>query len=322
MRAPCGGGALMRRIVIDTDPGKDDAVAILLALAAPEELEVVSFVSVAGNVPLARTTENTLALAELAGRTDIPVYPGCTRPMARAAITAEHVHGETGLQGLVLPPASAAPQAQHGVDHLVDLLLREPAGSITLCLLGPATNLAMALVKAPEIAPRIAEVVWMAGARSEGGNVTPAAEYNVYADPEAAAVLLASGVPLTMLPLDATHQVLMTRDRLLALRDVDTAAARAACTMFGDADGTPQRERERDGIPLHDPCVIAFLLQPSLFAGRHINVAVETGSALSLGMTVADWFHVTGRTPNATWINAADADGFFALLHDRLARLP
>jgi purine nucleosidase len=312
----------MRRIVIDTDPGKDDAVAILLALAAPEELEIVSITSVAGNVPLARTTENALALLELGGRTDVPVYPGCTRPMMRPPVTAEHVHGETGLQGLVLPSAIAAPQPQHGVDHLIDLLLREAPGSITLCLLGPATNLAMALVKAPEIAPRIAEVVWMAGARSEGGNVTPAAEYNVYADPEAAAVLLASGVKLTLLPLDLTHQVLMTRDRLLDLRKVDTAAAHAVCTMFGDADGNPQRERERDGIPLHDPCVIAHLLDPALFRGRLINVAVETVSPISLGMTVADWFHVSGRDPNVTWLNEADADRFFALLHDRLSRLP
>ncbi|MBO1077672.1 nucleoside hydrolase [Roseomonas haemaphysalidis] len=312
----------MRRIVIDTDPGKDDAVAILLALAAPEELEIVSITSVAGNVPLARTTENALALLELGGRTDVPVFPGCTRPMVRPAVTAEHVHGETGLQGLVLPAAVAAPQSRHAVDHLVELLLREPAGSITLCLLGPATNLAMALVKAPEIAPRIAEIVWMAGARSEGGNVSPAAEYNVYADPEAAAVLLASGVPLTLLPLDLTHQVLMTRDRLLELRAVDTAAARAVCTMFGDADGNPQRERERDGIPLHDPCVIAHLMDPVLFRGRLINVAVETASPLTAGMTVADWFGATDRAPNATWLNEADADRFFALLRERLSRLP
>jgi purine nucleosidase len=312
----------MRRIIIDTDPGKDDAVAILLALAAPEELELVSITTVAGNVPLTRTTANALALLELCGRPGLPVFPGCARPMIRLPVTAEHVHGETGLQGLVLPEAQAPAQPRHAVDHLIEALLREPAGSITLCLLGPATNLAMALVKTPEIAPRIGEVVWMAGARSEGGNVTPAAEYNVYADPEAAAVLLDSGVPLTMLPLDLTHQVLMTRDRLLALRKIGTAAARAVATMFGDADGNPQREREKDGIPLHDPCVIAHLLDPALFRGRRINVAVETASPISLGMSVADWFHVTGRPPNALWLNEADADRFFNLLFTRLARLP
>jgi purine nucleosidase len=312
----------MRRIIIDTDPGKDDAVAILLALAAPEELELVSITTVAGNVPLSRTTANALALLELGGRAGVPVFPGCARPMIRPPVTAEHVHGETGLQGLVLPEAQAPAQPQHAVDHLIEVLLREPAGSITLCLLGPATNLAMALVKVPEIAPRISEVVWMAGARSEGGNVTPAAEYNVYADPEAAAVLLDSGVPLTMLPLDLTHQVLMTRDRLLALRKVETAAARAVAVMFGDADGNPQREREKEGIPLHDPCVIAHLLDPALFSGRRINVAVETASPISLGMSVADWFHVTGRPRNAVWLNEADADRFFDLLFARLARLP
>jgi purine nucleosidase len=313
---------MTRRIIIDTDPGKDDAVAILLALAAPEALELLSVVTVAGNVPLSRTTANALALLELGGRAQVPVHAGCARPMVRPPITAEHVHGDTGLQGLVLAEARAAAQPQHGVDHLIEVLLQEPPGSITLCLLGPATNLAMALVKAPEIAPRIGEVVWMAGARSEGGNVTPAAEYNVYADPEAAAVLLESGVPLTLLPLDLTHQVLMTRDRLLELRTIDTAAARAVAVMFGDADGNPQRERERDGIPLHDPCVIAHLLGPALFAGRKIHVAVETASPLSLGMTVADWFGVTDRAPNATWLNQADSEGFFTLLFERLARLP
>jgi purine nucleosidase len=312
---------MTRRIIIDTDPGKDDAVAILLALAAPEALEVVSVVTVAGNVPLSRTTANALSLLELGGRPHVPVFAGCARPMVRPPVTAEHVHGDTGLQGLVLPETQAAARPQHGVDHLVETLLREPAGSITLCLLGPATNLAMALVKAPEIGARIGEVVWMAGARSEGGNVTPAAEYNVYADAEAAAVLLGSGVPLTLLPLDLTHQVLMTRERLLELRKIDTAAARAVAVMFGDADGNPQREREREGIPLHDPCVIAHLLEPGLFQGRRINVAVETASALSLGMTVADWFHVTGRPANAMWLNHADANGFFRLLFGRLARL-
>jgi len=313
---------MARKIIIDTDPGKDDAVAILLALAAPEELEVVSLTAVAGNVPLARTEGNARALLELGGRPEIPVYAGCARPMVRPAVTAEHIHGDTGLQGLMLPEARFPACPEHAVQHLIATLRAAPPGEITLCLLGPATNLAMALVQAPDIAPRIAEVVWMAGARSEGGNVTPAAEYNVHADPDAAEVLLSSGIPLTLLPLDLTHQVRLTRERLLRLREIDTAAARAVAVMFSDADGNPQREREEEGIPLHDPCVIAHLLRPELFRGRRINVEVETASPLTLGMTVADWFRATTRPSNALWLNEADAEGFFSLLLERLARLP
>jgi len=311
---------MARKIIIDTDPGKDDAVAILLALASPLELELLALVAVAGNVPLACTESNARRLLELGGRTDIPVYAGCARPMVRPPITAEHVHGDTGLHGLVLPEPKAPLMPQHGVDYLVDTLRGAAPGEITLCLLGPATNVAMALVKAPDIAARMAEVVWMAGGRSEGGNTTPAAEYNVHADPDAAKVLLDSGIKLTLLPLDLTHQVRLTPERLARLQRVDTAASRAMAALFANAGDAPARERE--GSPLHDPCVIAYLLQPELFAGRHINIAVETASPLTLGMTVADWFGVTSRPANATFLTQADADGFFGLLFERLARLP
>jgi purine nucleosidase len=240
--------------------------------------------------------------------------------MVRPPITAEHVHGDTGLRGLHLPEPKAPLMPQHGVDYLADTLRNAAPGEITLCLLGPATNVAMALVKAPDIGPRIAEVVWMAGARSEGGNTTPAAEYNVHADPDAAKVLLDSGIPLTLLPLDLTHQVRLAPARLARLRRIDTAAARAVTALFSHAGHAPPRER--DGSPLHDPCVIAHLLRPGLFTGRHINVAVETSSPLTLGMTVADWFGVTSRPANAMFLTQADADGFFDLLFERLARLP
>jgi len=310
---------MARKVIIDTDPGRDDAVAILLALAAPQELELLAFVAVAGNVPLARTESNARRLLELGGRPDIPVYAGCARPLVRPPITAEHVHGGTGLHGLDLPEPRVALRPEHGVDYLIETLRASAPGEITLCLLGPATNLAVALVKAPDIGPRIAEAVWMAGARSEGGNVSPAAEYNVHADPDAAQVVLDSGVPLTLLPLDLTHQVRLTEARLARLRRIDTAAARAVAALFSGDDGAALHGGL--GGPLHDPCVIAHLLRPGLFAGRAINVTVETASPLTLGMTVADWFGVTGRPANANWLNRADADGFFDLLFERLARL-
>jgi purine nucleosidase len=303
---------MARKIIIDTDPGKDDAVAILLALASLSELELLALVAVAGNVPLTRTEGNARRLLELGGRPDIPVYAGCARPLVRPPITAEHVHGDSGLRGLELPEPGAPVQPEHGVDFLIGALRAAAPGEITLCLLGPATNLAMALVKAPDIAARIAEVVWMAGARSAGGNTTPAAEYNVHADPDAAKVLLDSGVPLTLLPLDLTRQVRLMPTRMARLRQIDTASARAMATLFADDDDAP----------LHDPCVIAHLLRPGLFTGQRINVDVETASPLTLGMTVADWFGVTGRPANAMWLSQADADGFFSLLFERLARLP
>lgn len=309
-----------RKVIIDTDPGKDDAVAILLALASPLELEVLALVAVAGNVPLARTEGNARRILALGGQPSIPVYAGCARPMVRPPILAEHVHGETGLHGLDLPDPTVPLRPEHGVDYLVDTLRAAAPGEVTLCLLGPATNLAMALVKAPDVAPRIAEVVWMAGARTEGGNVTPAAEYNVHADPDAAQVVLDSGIPLTLLPLDLTHQVRLTPARMARLRQVGTAAARAVAALFADPGAGPAHDR--GGSPLHDPCVIAHLLHPGLFSGRRVNVAVETGSALTLGMTVADWHGVTGWPPNAIWLAQADADGFFGLLFDRLSRLP
>ncbi len=310
---------MARKIIIDTDPGRDDAVAILLALAAPGELELLGVVAVAGNVPLARTESNARRLLELGGRPDIPVYAGCARPLVRPPITAEHVHGGTGLHGLDLPPPQALLRPEHGVDYLIEMLRAGQPGEITLCLLGPATNLAMALVKAPDIGPRIAAVMWMAGARSEGGNVTPAAEYNVHADPDAARVVLDSGIPLTLLPLDLTHQVRLNDVRLGRLRRIDTAAARAVAALFSGADGAALHGGQGD--PMHDPCVVAHLLRPSLFTGRPVNVAVETASPLTLGMTVADWFGVTDRPANANWLNRADADGFFDLLFERLARL-
>ncbi len=309
-----------RKVIIDTDPGRDDAVAILLALAAPEELELLGVVAVAGNVPLARTESNARRLPPRGGRPDIPGHAGGARPLVRPPRPAEHVHGGTGLHGLDLPEPQAPLRPEHGVDYLIGALRAGAPDEITLCLLGPATNLAVALVKAPDIGPRIAEVVWMAGARSEGGNVTPAAEYNVHADPDAARVVLDSGIPLTLLPLDLTHQVRLTDARLARLRQVGTAAARAVAALFSGADGAALHGGLGD--PLHDPCVVAHLLRPGLFAGRSINVAVETASPLTLGMTVADWSGVTGRPANATWLNRADADGFFGLLSERMARVP
>lgn len=311
-----------RKIIIDTDPGQDDAVAILLALASPEELDVLGIVAVAGNVGLHYNAINARKVVELSGRRDIPVYAGCARPMRRHLVTAEHVHGETGMNGPDLPDPTIPLQEQHGVDYIIDTLMASELGTITLCTLGPLTNIGMALVKQPAIAERIAEIVMMGGAYFEVGNITPAAEFNIYVDPEAADVVLRSGVPITMLPLDVTHQIQSTPERLDAIRALGNRSGEAVHAMLTFSETFDLQKYGWAGAPLHDPTVIAYLLQPDLFEGRHCNVTVETASELTVGMTVADYWHVTGKVRNVNYLRNGNADGFFALLLERLARLP
>lgn len=313
---------MTRKIIIDTDPGQDDAVAILLALASPEDLDVLGIVAVAGNVGLAQNARNALKVVELAGRTEIPVYAGCERPMRRHLVTAEHVHGDTGLNGPDLPEPRIELKKQHGVDYLIEALLTHEAATVALCALGPLTNIAMALVKAPEIAPRIKEIVMMGGAYFEVGNITPAAEFNIYVDPEAADVVLRSGIPIVMAPLDLTHMILSTHERLEKIGAIGNKAGKAVAQMLAFSERFDLQKYGSKGAPLHDPCVIAYLLKPELFEGRHINVTVETASELTMGMTVADYWGVTGRARNVTFLRSGLAEGFYQLLTERLARLP
>ena len=310
---------MARKIIIDTDPGQDDAVAILLALASPE-LEVLGLSVVAGNVPLHHTLKNALTLCELAGRPDLPVHAGCEAPLARKLVTAEHVHGKTGLDGVTLPEPAITPAPGHAVDFLIETLRREPAGTVTLVPIGPLTNIAAAFQRAPDIVERVQEIVLMGGAYFEGGNITPSAEFNIYVDPEAAKIVFASGAPLVVMPLDVTHKALTSRawvEGMAAMGRIGQAVARWT-------DFFERYDREKygsEGAPLHDPCTIAWLIAPELFAGRHINVEIETESELTLGMTVADWWRVTGREANATFIRDVDAKGFFDLLTQRIGDL-
>ena len=311
-----------RRIIIDTDPGIDDAVAILLALATPEELEVLGIVAVAGNLPLVQTERNARRVCELAGRAAVPVYAGCERPILRPLATAEHIHRETARDRLLLPEPTIALQAQHGVDFFVETLRAAEAGTITVCALGPLTNIAMALVKAPEITGRIGELVVMGGACFKLGNVTPTAEFNIHVDPHAAAAVFESGITITMLPLDVTHQLLTTGPRLAALRALGNRCGQAVAALLASFERNRRAKFGTRATALHDPSVIAYLLSPTLFQGREVNVAVETQSSLTMGMTVVDWWGVTGRKPNVRMMNTVDADGFFDLLTEKLARLP
>jgi len=313
---------MARKVVIDTDPGIDDAVAMLLALAAPEELEVLGIVAVAGNLPLAQTERNARRVCELAGRPEIGVYSGCAQPLLRPLATAAAIHGDALGERLNLPEPRMPPQARHGVDFIVETVRAAEPGAIALCALGPLTNIAMALIKAPDSAAKIGELVIMGGAGFEIGNVTPAAEFNIHADPHAAAIVLASGAPITMIPLDITHQVLSTRPRLAALSALPNRCGPAVATLLADFEQARASRFGERGKALHDPCAVAYLLRPDLFSGREVNVAVETASPLTVGMTVVDWWGVTGREANARFMTTVDADELYGLLTARLARLP
>jgi purine nucleosidase len=311
-----------KKIIIDTDPGQDDALAILLACASPAELDILGIVAVAGNVPLHHTVNNAKKILELAGRADVPLYAGSEAPMRRRLVTAEHVHGQTGLDGPDLPVPTMPVQDKPGVQFLIDTLREAEPGTITVVTLGPLTNLAYALQQAPDIAPRIAEVVMMLGAWREMGNVTPTAEFNAYCDPDAARIVLESGAKLVMLPLDATHQVISTQKRIGVLKAMPNRSGPNAAIMLKASEAFDITKFGSDGAPLHDPCTIAYLLKPELFSGRMVNVAVETESELTLGMTVVDWWTATERKPNVTFMIKADGEGFYDLLFERLARLP
>ena len=308
------------QIIIDTDPGQDDAVAILMALGSPQEIEILGITAVAGNVPLALTEKNARIVCELANRPDIRVFSGCDAPIARPLVTAEHVHGKTGLDGPTLPDPVMPLQEQHAVDFIIDTFRNAPEGSISLCTLGPLTNVATALERAPDIAPKIKQIVMMGGAYFEVGNITPTAEFNIYVDPEAAKIVFGAGIPLVVLPLDVTHKTLVTKERNDAFRALGSPVGIAVAEMTDFFERFDREKYGSLGAPLHDPCVPAYLIAPSLFSGRHINVEIETASPLTRGMTVADWWGVTDRPPNATFLGDIDAEGFFTLLTDRLGR--
>ena len=310
-----------RKIIIDTDPGQDDAVAILLALASPDEIDVLGVTAVAGNVPLPLTQKNARIVCELAGKPDTLVFAGCDAPLVRKLVTAEHVHGKTGLDGPQMSDPTMPLHDQHAVEYIIETLRAHDAGTITLCPLGPLTNIATAFKNAPDIIEKVQEIVLMGGAYFQVGNITPAAEFNIYVDPEAAKIVFDSSVPIVVMPLDVTHKALTTRARVEAFRALGTKVGDMVAAWTDFFERFDKEKYGSEGAPLHDPCVIAYLIQPDLFTGRHVNVEIETVSELTLGMTVADWWRVTDRAPNAMFMGDLDSDGFFALLADRLARL-
>ncbi len=309
-------------IIVDCDPGVDDAIALLLAFGT--NLPILGVTAVAGNVPLFLTYRNARKICALANRSDVPVLAGCPRPLLRPLATAEDIHGATGLQGADLPeptPVSAASQpSQHAVNYLIEKLLSASA-PITIAALGPLTNLAVALIQCPQIAEHIEQLVIMGGTMGQG-NITPSAEFNIYVDPHAAHVVLTAGIPTTLITLDTTHQVLTTPERLETIRALDNPVSTAAAGMLSFYG---QNDLERYGLPggpLHDPCVMAYLLQPQLFTTRIVNVAVETAGEHTLGRTVVDWYGDRNSSTHSAVqvVETVDAEGFYALLTEALSR--
>lgn len=304
-------------IIIDCDPGADDAIALLLAFAAPEKLNILGITTVAGNVPLALTQRNARQICELAGRSHISVYAGCPRPLLRSLITAEEVHGKTGLDGVDLSPPQMALQPEHAVQFLIHTLMRSPE-KITLAMLGPLTNLAVAIIQQPGICERIDRVIVMGGSIGQG-NITPAAEFNFYVDPHAVQVVFAAGLEIVLITLDLTHQAIATPSRLAAIRNLNTPVSAAVVGLLEHYGIYDMKRYGFAGPPLHDPCVIAYLLQPDLFTGKRSHVAIETMSEFNLGRSVIDVWQVTNVAANATILDTIDAEGFYQLLTDSLS---
>lgn len=311
---------MKKPIIIDTDPGHDDAFAILAAIASPDELDLLGITTVAGNVPLDKTTYNALRLRELVAANDVPVYQGCPRPMVNELVTAEYVHGETGLDGPHLPEPTKGVEPEHAVDYLVDTLMGAADRSITVCLIGPMTNMGMALVKEPAVADKVAEFVIMGGSFHAGGNVTPTAEFNIYVDPHAAHLVFTSGVPLTVMPLDVTHQAQATQSRVAAFRSMGAPVGDVVSSMLDFVEKFDVSQHGFEGFPLHDPTVIAYLVEPDMFQERPAYVSVVLDAGAGHGMTVADWWNQGGREHNAKVMMSLDADRFYEFLTERLAR--
>lgn len=306
-------------IIIDCDPGQDDAIALLLALASPDELQVLAVTAVAGNVPLRLTELNARRILQLAGRSEVPVHRGCDRPLIRSLETAEYVHGETGLDGAELAEPGFPPAPGHAVDAIIDLVMARPAGTVTLCPIGPLTNVAMALRKEPRLAGHLRQIALMGGS-IELGNVTPAAEFNIFVDPHAADIVFRSGVPLTMFGLDVTHKALVIEPHLRRIEALGTPVARAAAGLLDFYNRFDRERYGQPGGPLHDPCVVAWLLDPSLFRGRACPVEIVREGP-SAGRTLVDWWNMHKHPANATVMRDIDAERFFDLLIERLGRL-
>ena len=307
-----------RRVILDGDPGVDDAVAWVLALALDAELEVMGLSTVAGNVDAELTARNACVIREIAGIPTLPVFRGEARPLVRTPIKAGHFHGASGLGDLAFSPPRRVIETRSAVEFLIETLEKASAQSITLVVTGPATNIARALAAKPALSRAVREIALMGGARSEGGNITASAEYNFFADPHAAQAILHAGVPVHVFGLDVTHQIRSTPTRIARIRDIGSRAALAVAALLEYSSALPGNGPREHGAPLHDPCPIAWLVAPSLFEFRPAHMNVECDSPLTIGHSAVEFRTGPARAPNVQWAVRADAEGFFALLERAL----
>jgi purine nucleosidase len=307
-------------IILDCDPGVDDAVALMLAFKSPRQLNIVGITTVAGNVSLDNTTRNARLCRQIARREDVPIYRGLDRPLVREAVLADDFHGPDGLGDYQVFEPAKPEESQSAIDFIIATLRNQPSGSVTLAVTGPLTNIATAFEQAPDIKIRVGQIVLMGGARTEGGNITASAEYNIYADPDAAALVFASGCPLVVIGLDATHQVRGTPVRNDAIRALGNDVASLVADTLDFSNTLPGNMEGATGGPLHDPCVIAYLVAPELFTLRPCSIQVETRSDLTRGHTAVEFRpDYWGVRYNARWVTHIEADGIFALLETAFA---
>jgi len=311
----------MKKIILDCDPGQDDAVALALAMAAKDEIEILGVTTVAGNVPLNLTQRNARIMCEMCHRSDVKVYAGAEKPMAQELVTAEHVHGKSGLDGIEIYEPSHSLEEKHAIDFIIESCLAAKLNSLILVPTGPLTNIGLAIDREPDILPKIKEIVLMGGARKEAGNITPSAEFNIYVDPEAAKLVLQCGRPIVMMSLDVTHQVLTTQKRVDTIRNIDSSVGEGIAALIEFYERYDEEKYHLDGAPLHDPCTVAYLLKPELFKFKNVNVEIETGGTFTRGTTVVDYWEVTDRIPNVQWAYEVDDEGFFDLLNQYLSKI-
>ncbi|MDO5686071.1 MAG: nucleoside hydrolase [Neisseria sp.] len=312
------------RLIIDTDPGQDDAAAILMALGwdALGKIKLEALTCVAGNVPLAYTAKNARIICDWAQRENLPVYAGADRPLLKPLITAEEVHGKNGLDGVTLHEPRTPLQAQHAALYLAETLTAAAPHSITLCPIGPLTNLALAFSLAPHCVQGIKEIVIMGGTFFEPGNVTPNADFNFFVDPIAAQIVLQSGASIRIVPLDVTHQACITRERMNRLRALPNQNGTRLADILQSYERFDIQKFGLDGGPLHDPCAIAYALHPEWFTCKTVHVAVETATGLCEGASAVDWHGTTGKTPNAEWAYRIDDEAFFDGFTEAVTALP
>lgn len=311
-------------LIIDTDPGQDDAAAILMAFGLQNLglIDLIAITTVAGNVPLNYTTENARMICDWANETRTPVYAGMEKPLIKSLVSAEEVHGQYGLDGILRHEPNTPLQRLHAVPFLVETLLNAPEKSITICAIGPLTNIAQALSLAPECKQGIKEIVIMGGCYFEAGNITPAAEFNFYVDPHAAKIVFDSGIPIVVLPLDVTHKARITQDRMQKLRELDNQNGARLADILQSYERYDTQKFGLDGAPLHDPCAVAYIAYPELFHSRICFVDIETSGRITEGASVVDWYGKLAQTENAKWTTALEEEAFFEALTAAIATLP